>query len=40
LRIAIQAPPGLHLGPGLSAEVRIHRGSSAGEPEEISGEYP
>jgi multidrug resistance efflux pump len=30
LRIAVTAPPGLALGPGLSVEVRIHSGSSAG----------
>ena len=30
LRIAVSAPPELMLGPGLSVEVRIHSGSSAG----------
>ena len=30
LRIAVNAPPELALGPGLSVEVRIHSGSSAG----------
>jgi multidrug resistance efflux pump len=30
LRIAVTAPPGLALGPGLSVEVRIHSGSSTG----------
>jgi len=30
LRIAVSAPPELLLGPGLSVEVKIHSGSSAG----------
>jgi membrane fusion protein (multidrug efflux system) len=30
LRIAVTAPPELMLGPGLSVEVKIHSGSSAG----------
>jgi len=30
LRIAVSAPPELMLGPGLSVEVKIHSGSSAG----------
>ena len=30
LRIAVTAPPDLALGPGLSVEVRIHSGTSAG----------
>jgi len=31
LRIAVSSPPGLLLGPGLSAEVRIHSGTGNGE---------